>query len=265
MPSSRATWMLSIRSNAVSVTILSARSAGSSRMCRTSEMPSMPGIRTSTMARSNGCPSSAAARSCASASSPPLAVATRNCHSIACSTSTLRSVSLSSAISTFSPASDRLAPVAAAPAPPAGSSRAVTVNTEPRPGADSTVSVPPIISASCREITSPSPVPPYLRAVELSACWNGLNSCADTSGAIPMPLSAIVNATRPCSGDETASSTCPRSVNLIALPTRFVRICRNRTGSPRTHSGTGSCLRNRSASALRRAVGSSSDTTSSSS
>jgi hypothetical protein len=34
----------------------------------------------------------------------------------------------------------------------------------------------------------------------------------------------------------TFTWTAPRSVNLIALLTRFVRICRSRPGSPRTHS-----------------------------
>src|SRR5215472_2623052 len=44
-----------------------------------------------------------------------------------------------------------------------------TVNTEPLPGSLVTVTSPPIMRASLREIARPSPVPPYRRAVKESA------------------------------------------------------------------------------------------------
>src|SRR5262249_46167563 len=40
----------------------------------------------------------------------------------------------------------------------------------------------------------------------------------------------------------TSTTTSPRSVNLTALLTRLVRICRRRVGSPRSASGTASSM-----------------------
>ena len=51
-------------------------------------------------------------------------------------------------------------------------SRAVKKNVEPLPGVLSTVRSPPIRRASLRLITRPSPVPPYFRVVDVSACVN---------------------------------------------------------------------------------------------
>ena len=48
-----------------------------------------------------------------------------------------------------------------------------TVNVDPLPAVLRTVIVPPMSSQNCLQIVSPSPVPPYLRVVELSACENG--------------------------------------------------------------------------------------------
>jgi hypothetical protein len=39
---------------------------------------------------------------------------------------------------------------------------------------------PPCISMMRFEITSPKPVPPFLRMIELSACWNSWNSLASS-------------------------------------------------------------------------------------
>ena len=50
------------------------------------------------------------------------------------------------------------------------------MNVEPLPGALSTVTSPPIIWQNRRVIASPSPVPPYFRVVDASACVNGWNS-----------------------------------------------------------------------------------------
>ena len=46
----------------------------------------------------------------------------------------------------------------------------VNANVEPRPGFNSTQIFPPCISMMRFEIASPSPVPPFLRVIELSAC-----------------------------------------------------------------------------------------------
>ena len=148
---------------------------------------------------------------------------------------------MSSTTSTRSPR--RSARTTARAAAPSGrfASRAVNQNVLPRPSSLSTPMAPPIISASCLEIASPSPVPPYFRVVELSACENDSNSRARASGAMPIPVSATskrisavsaVSATR-----VTRTTTSPRSVNFTALPTRLVRICRSRAGSPRSTAG----------------------------
>src|ERR1700722_16123689 len=55
-------------------------------------------------------------------------------------------------------------------------SSAVNQKHEPWSGVLSTPIRPPMRSASCRQMASPSPVPPYLRVVELSACTNAWNS-----------------------------------------------------------------------------------------
>ena len=55
--------------------------------------------------------------------------------------------------------------------------------------------VPPIISTSCLEIASPSPVPPYLRVVEASAWTKGENNAATWSGRIPIPVSVTAKRT----------------------------------------------------------------------
>jgi hypothetical protein len=48
---------------------------------------------------------------------------------------------------------------------------------------------PPIIWQSLRVIESPSPVPPYLRVVERSACENGRKIFFICSSVMPMPES----------------------------------------------------------------------------
>src|SRR5262245_43696063 len=53
-----------------------------------------------------------------------------------------------------------------------------TKKVEPCPGRESTQIRPPCISIIRFEIASPSPVPPFLRVIELSACWNSWNSFA---------------------------------------------------------------------------------------
>src|SRR5262249_48599125 len=48
----------------------------------------------------------------------------------------------------------------------------VKANVEPCPGCDSTHIRPPCISMIRLEMASPKPVPPFLRVIALSACWN---------------------------------------------------------------------------------------------
>src|SRR5215467_9215859 len=48
----------------------------------------------------------------------------------------------------------------------------VNANVEPRPTCDSTQIRPPCISMMRLEMASPKPVPPFLRVIALSACWN---------------------------------------------------------------------------------------------
>ena len=48
----------------------------------------------------------------------------------------------------------------------------VNENVEPRPGCNSTQILPPCISMMRFDMASPKPVPPFLRVMALSACWN---------------------------------------------------------------------------------------------
>ena len=57
---------------------------------------------------------------------------------------------------------------------------------------------PPNRSASPRLIDNPRPVPPYLRLVEPSACWNASKMIFCLSLEIPIPVSLISNATTFC-------------------------------------------------------------------
>ncbi len=74
----------------------------------------------------------------------------------------------------------------------AASRRATNRNVEPFPGSLSKEIVPPISSASLREIARPSPVPPKRRVVELSPCRNDSKSEAARSGEMPIPVSRTV-------------------------------------------------------------------------
>src|SRR5438067_827850 len=106
----------------------------------------------------------------------------------------------------------------------------LTVKVDPAPCRLSTVMSPFISCASRRTIERPSPVPPKRRVVEESACANGWNRRARCSSESPMPVSltAIVTFVIPWpSGSVPACSVIrPRSVNLIALPSRLNSTCR---------------------------------------
>ena len=98
-------------------------------------------------------------------------------------------------------------------------------------------------ATSFLEMAGPKPVPPYLRVVEASA-WLKLERgalgsragcrcrCLATSirisawvSVFPLPL-------------EARTTTSPALVNFRAFPSRLVRICRKRPGSPRNRWGT---------------------------
>ena len=127
----------------------------------------------------------------------------------------------------------------------AGTQRIVKWKVEPRPGpALSAHIVPPISSASSLLIARPSPVPPYLRVVPLSAWLNFWNSRDRPASLKPMPVSRTVKCSRlpspVCSSPSvrTLSTTSPFSVNLTELHSRFSSTCRSRVTSPSMAAGT---------------------------
>src|SRR6266566_5485183 len=61
----------------------------------------------------------------------------------------------------------------------------VKANVEPWPGCDSTQILPPCISTMRFDMASPKPVPPFLRVMALSACWNSWNSLAWSAAEMP--------------------------------------------------------------------------------
>ena len=107
--------------------------------------------------------------------------------------------------------------------------RAVNQNVLPLPNSLSTPTSPPINFASCFEIASPSPVPPYCRVVVVSACSNAWNSLPICSSVKPMPVSLTEKWTSfpPSSSSCTRARTTisPFSVNFTALLQKLIRIC----------------------------------------
>ena len=67
------------------------------------------------------------------------------------------------------------------------------VKVVPCPGSLSTLISPPIKFTRRSHITSPRPVPPYLRVIEESTCENALNSLESFSLGIPIPVSLTLN------------------------------------------------------------------------
>ena len=152
--------------------------------------------------------------------------------------STARACGLSSMMSTRRPRKSdwsRRGRGVAAPLP----RRAVKRNVLPLPGSlCDRRHVPPISSVSCLEMARPSPVPPYLRVVEASACSKAWNRRADLrlghadAGVAHRELDelAVVGAS---SSTRTSTTTSPFSVNLTALLQKLIRIWPSRSGSPR--------------------------------
>ncbi len=115
-------------------------------------------------------------------------------------------------------------------------------NVLPAPGSLSSQIWPPISSTSRLQIVSPSPVPPCLRVVDMSAWVKGWKRRAACSGVMPTPVSRTekrsLTRSPVCSSSSALSRISPRSVNFTALLTRFVRIWPRRSGSPRRPCGT---------------------------
>ena len=121
----------------------------------------------------------------------------------------------------------------------------------PCPGALSRRISPPNSRASSRLMASPSPVPPKVRLVEVSACWNASKISSCFSLGMPMPVSEMAKAMT-CGEDRSAaapnalppacrladSSTRPRGVNLNAFESRFLSTCFSPSGSVKTAPGT---------------------------
>ena len=118
----------------------------------------------------------------------------------------------------------------------------VKANTLPWPTALVSTSCPPMISIMCRLMARPSPVPPYLRVVDASACENPAKILCWLSGAMPMPESLMAKSmwatpsTTRCRCSDT--TTCPTAVNLTALPPKLFKICCRRKASPSSTAGS---------------------------
>ena len=218
-----------------------------------SSQPSMPGNRMSSVMMS-GVNSPAMP----SASSPDAASRT----SKPSASSWARISAAASSLSSTTSARRRPARPAALGSAAGSSARAAsrsgsqTVKQLPRPGSLVTATVPPCSCARRCTITSPSPVPSALRVTAFETCMNGANSARVCSGAMPMPVSVTeISTNRSCSlagngrrmpsrkpgsgpstrarstaATDTATSP-PFGVNLIALDSRFSRICLSRLAS----------------------------------
>ena len=113
---------------------------------------------------------------------------------------------------------------------------------------------PPIISANRFEIARPSPVPPYLRLVEVSTWLKDWNRRCSRSAGMPIPVSRTAQCSTigsPLSWSALAdgagltagvalilNTTSPLSVNLMALFSRLISTCRKRETSLMMAAGT---------------------------
>ena len=83
------------------------------------------------------------------------------------------------------------------------------MNVLPSPTSLRTRISPPSRRAISRLIDRPRPVPPYLRPVPVSACWNGSKMTRSLSGGMPMPVSLTANATTRPARPRTGWSAAP--------------------------------------------------------
>ena len=81
---------------------------------------------------------------------------------------------------------------------------------------------PPSSRAISRLIARPRPVPPYLRLVLPSACWNASKMICCLSGGMPMPVSVTENATTASAAfsDSLSRLQPSRPVDIAATPCR---------------------------------------------
>lgn len=154
----------------------------------------------------------------------------------------MRFVWLSSTTSARHPTSDLPAALRAATGAEAWARGRRSQNVLPAPGRLSTPTVPPIASASRRQMASPRPVPPYRRVVEASAWAKGSKSRSAVAGSIPTPVSVTSKRTvTPAAvgwpATPARSTTSPDEVNFTALVAKFNRIWRSRPTSPRRAVG----------------------------
>ena len=235
-PTPSAAFMASSRAKAVTSSTQGRCPGGTDRAWRAKVMPSMPGIFQSDSRMWWGLPSAMASRMRLRACSPLSVTSTSRPMRRVMSPSTSRAAALSSTSSRRLPcislasSARRLAGWFCTP------KHAVKWKVEPLPTSLSTQISPPIISTSWREIARPRPVPPYWRVVELSPWVKGKKSRSSCSCDMPMPLSrtqkcsTTLAASRDCTSQPI--STSPRSVNLMALVPRLMRIWPRRVGSP---------------------------------
>ena len=107
----------------------------------------------------------------------------------------------------------------------------------PLPGVLSNASDASISSSSRRTMGRPRPVPLKRRVVEASTCSKALKTRSCFSRGMPMPVSLTATRMRTSwlirSAHCTHRATSPCGVNLRALLSRFMSICRRRLLSPR--------------------------------
>ncbi len=129
-----------------------------------------------------------------------------------------------------------------------------------RPACSPRRCVPPISSTSRFEMARPSPVPPCRRAGPCSACSNSAKIRSIASGGTPGPVSRTAKRKSPAVAmrrtwrEPDVSATPPWSVNLMALPMRFIRIWRTRISSPITVFGRSGAANQPISSPLSRAA-----------
>ena len=178
------------------ITGMSATSGSALRADRTAQ-PSMPGIMTSSVIASGR-----SSRTRRSPSSPPSALTTRKPSLPRNRSSRSRTVASSSMTRTVlvPPTPPRRFPrprVAPGATSPGREHRRGDrmVNVEPaRLALDG--DVPAHHAAQAAADRQPSPVPPYLRVVEASACENSSKSLPNCSGVMPMPVSLTAKVMR---------------------------------------------------------------------
>ena len=119
------------------------------------------------------------------------------------------------------------------------------MNVLPTPGVLASRISPPSSRAISRLIARPRPVPPYLRLVLPSACWNASKMICCLSGGMPMPVSVTENASTlslelsdlvvripaVVGRLHACKRTWPWCVNLKALESRFLMTCCSRLAS----------------------------------